>query len=401
MRPLPPSQPESDAWVVAGPKSALARLSPLIDAHSSCRSVRVVEINTLSAQQLHSELRLQPQTQLQQMPQSQILQDQIPRLPINDAASLLIIGDPRRSPRTALPGIFVRAANGRRIPTGWLPDVGDRLSDYARAAAEVQLRTNSEVRPHRNEVQIRRINEARLHQIVKPQPRPIREPQFPAIDTATPGPFVLLGEFSPRALQWAEWFSAELPKQSAIFQWTAERITRPNLITGLRFGAGAAFYFGHGTPNGWFGYGGFDKSDALASRGRPIGCIISFSCSVARRPAHSLSFCEDLVLSGLCAAAIGSTRPSLHHRNVEWSLAFAQILRRRRATTLCDLLSDPALPLPALNSYRILGDPMAQLIGHPECASHSKKIFAPAPTDALPIIPLSQPLEFQPIDQQL
>jgi peptidase C25-like protein len=375
MRPPPPSQPEG-AWVVAGPKSALARLSPLIEAHSRRRPVRVVEITTLSAQQLHSQPQMQPhlrpqqQKRQQQIPQPPILQDQIPQLPINDAASLLIIGDPRRSPRTALPGIFVRAANGRRIPVGWLPDVGDRLSDYARAAAEVQLR----------------------HQA---------EPQFPATNTAAPGPFILLGEFSPRALQWAEWFSDDLPKQSAIFQWTAERITRPNLISGLRFGAGAAFYFGHGTPNGWFGYGGFDKSDALASRGRPIGCIVSFSCSVARRPAHSLSFCEDLVLSGLCAAAIGSTRPSLHHRNVEWSLAFAQILRRRRAITLCDLLSDPALPLPALNSYRLLGDPMAQLIGHPECASHSKKIFAPAPTDALPIIPLSQPLGFQPIDQQL
>jgi hypothetical protein len=367
MRPLPPSQPESDAWVVAGPKSALARLSPLIDAHSRCRPVRVVETSALSAQQLQ-----------------QILQEQIPRLPINAAASLLIIGDPRRSPRTALPGIFVRAANGRRIPTGWLPDAGDRLTDYAHAAAEVQLRTI-------------------------PEPPRQKEEQHPTTDSA-PGPFLLLGEFSPRALQWAEWFSDELPNQSAIFQWTAERITRPNLISGLRFGAGAAFYFGHGTPNGWFGYGGFDKSDAIASRGRPLGCIISFSCSVARRPnqspAQSLSFCEELVLSGLCAAAIGSTRLSLHHRNVEWSLAFAQILHRRRATTLCDLLSDPALPLPALNSYRILGDPMAQLIGDPECASHSKKIFAPAPTDTLPIIPLSQPLGFQPmgfqpIDQQL
>ncbi len=325
----------------------------------------------------------------------------------DDDASLLIIGDPRRSPRTALPGIFVRAANGRRIPTGCLPDVGDRLSDYARAAAEVQLRSIPEPQLP-NESHLHPINDARL--------RPTNSP--------APGPFVLLGEFAPRALQWAEWFSNELPDHS-IFQWTAERITRPNLISGLRFGAGAAFYFGHGTPNGWFGYGGFDESDALASRGRPIGCIISFSCSVARRPNlsgsacrpvhnsarcstdsvgdHSqssarppaqslnqnLSFCEDLVLSGLCAAAIGSTRLSLHHRNVEWSLALAQILHRRHATTLCDLLSDPALPLPALNSYRILGDPMAQLIGDPECASHSRKIFAPAPTDTLPILPLS------------
>jgi hypothetical protein len=356
MRPLLP-QPESGAWVVAGPKSALARLSPLIDAHSRCRPVRVVETSALSRQQRDQQLQMQPHLQLQMLQQQ-----------INDAASLLLIGDSRRSPRTALPGIFVRAANGRRIPTGWLPDVGDRLFDYAQAAAEVELRTIPEPTRQNEE-----------------QPRPIN---------SAPGPFILLGEFSSRALQWAEWFSSEFPDQSPIFQWTAERITRANLITGLRFGAGAAFYFGHGAPSGWFGYGGFDKSDAIAARGCPLGCIISFSCSVARRPnqsssANSLSFCEDLVLSGLCAAAIGSTRASLHHRNVEWSLAFAQILRRRRATTLCDLLSDPALPLPALNSYRILGDPMAQLIGDPECESNSKKIFAPAPTDTLPVIPLS------------
>ena len=374
-RPLPPSQPEPDAWVVAGPKSALARLSPLIEAHSRRRPVRVVETSPLSAQRSHPQPQMQPHLQLQQ----------IPHETINDAASLLIIGDPRRSPRTALPGIYVRAANGRRIPTGWLPDIGDRLSDYARAAAEVQLRKIPGARPRQSEVQLRHTathlpNEPHLHQI--------NDAQLRATNSATSGPFVLLGEFSPRALQWAEWFSAELPNHP-IFQWTAERITRPNLRAGLRFGAGAAFYFGHGTPNGWFGYGGFDKSDAIASRGRPIGCIISFSCSVARRPAQSLSFCEDLVLSGLCAAAIGSTRLSLHHRNVEWSLALAQILRRRRATTLCDLLTDPAIPLPALNSYRILGDPMAQLIGDPECEQHSKTIFAPAPTDILPILPLS------------
>jgi hypothetical protein len=416
MRPLPPSQPESGAWVVAGPKSALARLSPLLEAHSRCRPVRVVETSPLSTQQLDTQLQMQPHLQLQ---------SQTPQLPINDAASLLIIGDPRRSPRTALPGIFVRATNGRRVPTGWLPNVGDRLSDYARAAAEVQLRTIPEPLCQ-NEEHICPIQDAHLHQIPDPKLR--------QVSTAALGPFVLLGEFTPRALQWAEWFSDELAQHSAIFQWTAERITRPNLVAGLRFGAAAVFYFGHGTPNGWFGYGGFDKSDALAASDRPIGCIISFSCSVARRPhqsvtcptrpthqsmqsqadcsapcpsdsahctnqisadlraqhpVHKLSFCEDLVLSGLCAAAIGSTRLSLHHRNVEWSLALSKILCRRRSTRLCDLLSDPALPLPALNSYRILGDPMAQLIGDPECAFHSKKIFAPAPTDTLPIIPLS------------
>ena len=312
-------RPEEQTWVVVGPKHALAHLSPLIEAHSRHRPVRVVESNELLASHLAG------------------------------AASVLWIGDPRRSPRTAIPGMFVRAADGRRVPAGWLPDVGQRLADYGRAAAEVTLR------------------------------------QAPA---ARRGPFVLLGEFERRALEWVGWFSDELPQNAGVFQWTAERIRRQDLIPALQVGAGAAFYFGRGTPLGWFGYGGFDQSDAAAACGYPIGCIISFCCSVARRPAKGLSFCEELVLSGLCAAAIGSTRLSLHHRNVEWSLAFGNALRRRESATLSDLLADPSIPLAALNSYRILGDPMAPLIGHADSRAQSAGVFAPAPDEALQVVPL-------------
>ena len=320
--------------MVAGPKRALAQLAPLLEAHSRFRPVRVVESNSLCASQLV------------------------------DAASLLVIGDSRRSPRTALPGMFVRALDGRRIPTGGLPDAGERLSDYARIAAKVVQRTP--------------LNMASGTDLLSGH----------VVKKIAPGPFVLLGEFSQRALQWVDWFSAELPQHADTFRWTAERITRQDLVAGLRSGAGAAFYFGHGTPYGWFGYGGFDKSDAVAARGRSIGCVISFSCSVARRPVKGLSFCEELVLSGFCAAAIGSTGLSLHHRNVQWSLALGRMLSRYPSIVLGDLLSHPSIPVAALNSYRILGDPMAPLIGDSECGSRSRKVFAPDPKDELPLVPL-------------
>jgi hypothetical protein len=48
-----------------------------------------------------------------------------------------------------------------------------------------------------------------------------------------------------------------------------------------------------------------------------------------------------------------------------------------------------------LNQYRILGDPLTPLIGDPEAPEKAAAVFAPAPDDPLPVIPLSSWTEQQ------
>ena len=308
----------SNTWVVAGPAHARARLSPLISAHRNCRPVREVDLSAFCPSHL------------------------------DDAAGVMIIGDPRKSPRSALPGVFLRARSGRRVAAGWLPDMADRLEAFARAAAEVQLR---------------------------------RTPQ------ANCGPFVLLGESEQRALDLACRLKETLIDTAPVFQWTAERIRRQDLVSALQCGAGAAFYLGRGTSAGWVAYGGFDAGDASLARGCPIGAVLSLTCSVACRSGTTLSFCEEMVLSGLCAAALGAAGLTLHRRNVRLALAVAQALQC--TSTLADVLLERGIPVVSLNRYRILGDPLAPLIGDPHSLEKAQRVFAPAPDAVLPVISLS------------
>jgi hypothetical protein len=308
----------STTWVVAGPADARARLAPLVSAHRKFRPVREVDLSAFRDSHL------------------------------DDAAGALIIGDPGKSPRSALPGVFLRARNGRRVAAGWLPNIAERLESFAGAAAEVQLR---------------------------------RTPG------ANCGPYIVLGESEQRALDVAGRLTNSLIDTAPIFQWTAERIRRPDMIAALQGGAGAAFYLGRGTSAGWVAYGGFDAGDASLACGRPIGAVLSLTCSTVCRSRTALSFCEEMVLAGICAAAFGAAGLTLHHRNVRLVLAIARSLRF--ASTLADVLLERGIPLGWLNRYRILGDPLAPLIGDPDSVEKARRVFAPAADEVLPVIPLS------------
>ena len=98
---------------------------------------------------------------------------------------------------------------------------------------------------------------------------------------------------------------------------------------------------------------------------------------------------REMVLSGLCAAALGAAGLTLHRRNVRLALAVAQALRC--CSTLADVLRWHGIPLACLNRYRILGDPLAPLIGNPHALEKAQRVFAPAPDDVLPILPSSHP----------
>jgi len=315
---MPPRR-DVTTWAIAGRAEALARLEPLISAHRGRRPVRV-----LGPQFASSDL--------------------------NGAAAVLVVGDVHISPRRALPGVFLRAGNGDRVPAGWLPDVGKRLEVYALSAAEVQRRGAKD---------------------------------------SNRGPFVFLNERDDRAMAAVDQVVAKMPSGERVFRWTSERISRPDLIDALQGGQGAAFYFGRGNARGLAGYGGFYKSDARSVRGHALGSLLCLTCSVSSRPRHGLSFCEEAVLSGVCAGALGATGLTLHQDNLRLGLALARALRFKTITTLSELLLSQYISATTLRYYRIVGDPMAQLVGHPASLERAKHVFAPASGSDLPVIPFA------------
>jgi hypothetical protein len=274
--------------------------------------------------------------------------EEVPAI-LNDAAAVVITGDVRKAPRIAVPGIFLHAANGRLVPCGWLPEAGARLTLYALSAAAVVSRESPKAREE---------------------------------------PFVLLGEFDQRALETVSRIEAELPANLEVFRWTAERISNHDLVDALGSGPAMAMYFGHGGPFGWLGYGGVAPADAVKFRGSPLGLVLSLTCATASRPPRGLSFCEELTLSGVCAAALGAVGRVSHLRNVWLGIELARALCAT-PLTLASLLSAPNIPPAVLRHYRVLGDPLAQLIGAVDSTEKCRRVFAPGADESLPVIPLS------------
>jgi hypothetical protein len=304
------------AWVLAGPASALARLEPLIAAHHRRRPVRVLT---------------RPETIAGAL---------------NHAGAVLLVDGPRKSPSRTLPGVFLTAPNGARVPVGWLPDAGTRLAVYAEAATA-------------------------------------------ALERDGRGPAVVLGEYDERALALADRLTAAFSVTLPTFNWTAQRLTQAGLTDALGCGPGIALFVGHALAGGWAGYGGFGREElARVPVGAAIGALLSISCSAASRPRRGLSFCEEAALGGVCIAALGACGPTLHASNAELALALACTLQNPGVTTLAALLLAARVRAGALDRYRIVGDPLAPLAGAPGCEAAARRVFAPGPDDALPVIPL-------------
>jgi hypothetical protein len=316
-----PESVEALSWVLVGAPTTEAALAPLIEAHRRRQPVRVLRTTA----ELSDEL--------------------------DDAAAVLICGDPHDSPQIAAPGIFVNAPNGRRVPCGWLPAVESRLTRYAQGAAEVLVREDC---------------------------------------GAVVGPVALLGEFDQRALDTVADVQDVIPDNFPVSRWTAERIRGKALTAALGAGPALAMYFGHGDANGWVGYGGFDRTDLAVFTGSPIGAVISLTCATASRPREGLSFCEELVLSGVCAAAIGAVARTSHRQNVALGVELARALGSNPCVTVADLLVAAIIPNAALRHYRIVGDPLAPLIGATDSVEKCRQVFAPNPDASLPLIPLSE-----------
>jgi hypothetical protein len=311
------------AWVIAAPASVLASLQPLLDARARRQPVLVLKDRV-----------------------DEVLANPAAFLPAN-AEALLIVGPSRRGPRRTLPGLWVSDREGNNVPVGWLPACVPRLHNYATAAARTLGRVGRT------------------------------------------GPLVVLGQWEDRFLRVALRTSRWLGKYSSappVFQWTADRISRPDMIEGLTCGPGVAMYYGHGRASGWAGYHGVRADHFSPVWTEPIGGLLALSCENASRRYGRLSFAEELVLRGVCAGALAGAGKTSHRDNRELGPALCEALIAGTAETLADLIFAAKLPENFWHRtpYRFIGDPAAPLYGAENSIQKAGRVFAPAPDDVLP-----------------
>ncbi|MGB3199682.1 MAG: C25 family cysteine peptidase [Nodosilinea sp.] len=103
----------SKPWVLVASAEAIARLTPLIEAHQKVGPVRAIAVPSGVS---------------------------TPKTVWQDAAALLWVDAERRSPRTGLPRWYLPGPGGEKIPVGWLPNAPEHLSTYAQAAASLWQR---------------------------------------------------------------------------------------------------------------------------------------------------------------------------------------------------------------------------------------------------------------------
>jgi len=310
-----------DTWLLVAPNKALHALEVLIETHRARRPVKIIN----------------PERDWTSV--------------LGDVEGVLLVGDRRRTPRTALPGPFVLAEDGRRVPVGWLPFTGSgELRCFSAAAAEVQSRSEGS------------------------------------------GPIALLGQWDDhvtrtvtRALRILKGGGDTPPVP--VFWWTADRIIRRDLLTALRLGLGLALYSGHGRPYGWSGYHGLHSRHLLYAKGLPTGAILSLTCHTANRHRVALSFAEMIPLAGIAAAAFGAVRSTRTLDNWWWGISICEALSGHPRCTIGELVLRACPPRQEQwECYRIIGDPLAPLIGASSATEDCANVWAPAPDDS-PIPP--------------
>ncbi|WP_148571606.1 C25 family cysteine peptidase [Nocardioides caldifontis] len=302
------------AWVLVAPPALVEPFAPLVEAHGRDRPVVVHERTTVPDP------------------------DEWPSLLGPGAAGALLVADRRRSPRSALPGVFVRGSDGAAVPVGWVPAGAGGVAQLVATALAVRRRTDT-------------------------------------------GPLAVLGQRSARYQRLSERLEHHLHSAPSV-RWGAERVTREDLCTALEAGLGAAVYLGHGRPSGWAAYRGLRAAHLAGLARRPLGCVLSVTCWTASRWRVGTSFSEQLVLQGSAAATVGATRPVEHLASTRVVVALAAAVRSDPpdvATLLRRTLLVGGKPTPEARDLRLCGDPLASLAAEHGATARAAAVFAPPP----------------------
>jgi hypothetical protein len=183
------------------------------------------------------------------------------------------------------------------------------------------------------------------------------------------GPVAVLAQWDERAHKGAE-AAARLAPLPLL--WPARVMTGRDLPGALGIGLGACVYFGHGHCGGWDGYWGIDARMLAEAMVEPAGAVFSLTCRAAQRPGDGFSFCEELVLSGYCAAAWGSAGRTSHRRNRRLGLEICRAMREHR--TVAEVLRNAQASWLSTLGYRLIGDPLACLAGSADAAARAAAI---------------------------
>ena len=249
--------------------------------------------------------------------------------------AIMIAGDARFAPRTVVAKPFI-ITDGTRIPVGWLPvRNAETLSRFISTASAVQKRKKKRI---------------------------------------TIG---LLSQRNSRYLHVADKLEQELKLQSkeiTSFRWTSELVFPEDMMAGINCGLGAVIYLGHGRPIGWSGYFGIRMNHFMDFSNEPAGSVIALCCHTANRRNVGISFSENLVMEGIAASAFGAVKATLYTDNTRWAVNVCQSLAKG-ITTIGELIADAApINHSSVNSYRLIGDPLAPLFSSAESVKFAKKI---------------------------
>ncbi len=302
------------SWVLVAPRRARQALEPLVERHAARRRVVVHERDDVPTA------------------------EEWPSLVPSGARGLLLVGDRRRSPTTALPGLVVPDATGRPVPAGWVP-AGRDLSRFVAAANHVHTRT-------------------------------------------APSPVAVLGQRTARYQRLCGRLVHHLGDTDSV-RWGGERVTREDLVAGLSSGLGMAVYLGHGRPSGWAAYRGLRAHHLAPVAEEPVGCLMSVTCWTASRWQVGTSFAERVVLAGVAASSLGAVRPVLHLDSTRVVVALAHALREG-PPDVAGLLrrvfaGGGTVGAADAAAYRLCGDPLALLAGADHASERAHAVFAPEP----------------------
>lgn len=193
------------------------------------------------------------------------------------------------------------------------------------------------------------------------------------------GPVLLLGEWEERAAKMSERSRRCLENAKVpCFRWTAERLTREALSWGLECGAGMALYYGHGRSAGWAGYHGFRSRHLPIAPEAPLGAVLSVTCSTACRSSGGFSFAESFVSRGAAAVSLGAVRKTRHLDNAYLASSLCESMaagefRLHRALARAHLPEDILY-----SSYRLFGDPTANVCGDKFSVERANLVYAPS-----------------------
>jgi hypothetical protein len=269
-------------------------------------------------------------------------------------ATLLVVEDPALpSVRSHYPSPFLGRAGAQDIVLGWLRLDRARLAAYAHRASALLQR-------HRDD----------------------------------PQPLVLLAPRERRylgLLDELERVAGNAPRLRTL-RWSADRIRRGNMLDGLRLGAAAVLFAGHGTRGGWFAYGGISAA-AFATGGdwsdaQSTALMFSLSCGTgdAGTPASPLraGFADEVIALGVAGSILAPAGEPLHADNRALAASLVRTLGKgqRRLDDVLRAVRSDAIPL---HGYAAIGDPALEATAAPGATRRGERVFAPAPDGELVI----------------